>query len=92
MFNVRVEYDNIPIRHIAVQCPKCNKWFMGWDIVNGNPFEVLRFQHDINWATFTCPVCGEEFGGLQHADKPNITEAYHPEIYDGCLERKETWE
>ena len=93
MFNVKVEYESTPIRHIAVQCPKCNKWFHGWDIVKGErAFDVLRYAHDINWAEFECPVCGEEFGGLQH--KANIKEVGHPEVYDGCLERKEivTWE
>ena len=39
-----------------------------------------------------CPVCGAEFGGLQHNDKANIKEVGHPEVYDGCLERKEIWE
>ena len=31
-FNVRVEYEPLPIRHIAVQCPNCKKWFRGWEI------------------------------------------------------------
>ena len=92
MFNVRVEYESTPIRHIAVQCPKCNKWFHGWDIVKGgNAFDSLRYEHDISFVVFKCPVCGKEFGGIQHADKPNIKECVHPEIYDGCLERKEVW-
>lgn len=95
MFNVRVEYDNRPIRHIAVQCPKCNKWFNGWDIVDSSPyshpFEELKYDYNIRWATFTCPVCGEEFGGMHNADKPNIEEVAYPEVYDGCLERKEVW-
>lgn len=92
MYNVRVEYESTPIRHIAVECPKCNKWFMGWDIFNGSPFEDLRYDHDIDFATFTCPVCGEEFGGLQNSDRPNIEISCHPEVYEGCLKRKETWE
>ena len=59
MFNVRVEYESTPIRHIAVQCPKCGKWFHGWDIVKGErAFDVLRYAHDINWTEFECPVCG----------------------------------
>lgn len=90
MFNVRVEYEDTPIRHIAVQCPKCNKWFNGWDIVKS--YSALRYEHQINWAEFECPVCGEEFGGLQHNNKANIREVGYPEVYDGCLQRKETWE
>ena len=93
MFNVRVEYESTPIRHIAVQCPECNKWFHGWDIVKGErAFDVLRYEHDINWAEFECPVCGKEFGGLQHADKPNIKEVEYPEVYEDCLTKKETWQ
>lgn len=87
MFNVRVENESTPIRHIAVQCPECNEWFHGWDIVkNGGAFDELRYEHDIRYTVFKCPVCGKEFGGIQHADKPNI------EVYDGCLKRKEVWE
>jgi predicted RNA-binding Zn-ribbon protein involved in translation (DUF1610 family) len=89
MFNVKVEYESTPIRHIAVQCPVCGKWFNGRDIVKGEqPFDVLRYSHDINWAEFKCPVCGEEFGGLQHNDNANIKEVEYPEVYDGCLEKK----
>lgn len=87
MFNVRVEYDITPIRHIAVQCPKCEKWFRGRDITESN----LTDSCDVSWAVFTCPVCGEEFGGRQHADKPNIEEVDYPKVYDGCLQKKEVW-
>jgi predicted RNA-binding Zn-ribbon protein involved in translation (DUF1610 family) len=93
MFNVRVEYDRTPIRHISVQCPKCNKWFYGWDILKGEKtFDVLKYAHDINFAEFECPVCGAEFGGLQHADKPNVKEVVYPEVYEGCVQKKEVWE
>ena len=92
MFNVRVEYDSTPIRHIAVQCPECNKWFHGWDVVkDGNAFDILKYEHDINFVVFKCPICEKEFGGIQHADKPYVKECGYPEIYDGCLERKEVW-
>ena len=92
MFNVRVEYDTTPIRHIAVQCPKCGKWFKGWNIVKGGKTcNSLRYEHDINWTEFECPVCEAEFGGLQHNDKASIKEVDYPEVYDGCLERKEIW-
>ena len=88
MFNVRVEYESTPIRHIAVQCPKCNKWFYGWDITKDD----LRYAYEINFAEFNCPICGEEFGGIQHADKPIIEEAGHPKVYEGCVQKKEIWE
>jgi hypothetical protein len=35
-FKVRIEYDRIPIRHVAVQCPACEKWFHGNDITSRN--------------------------------------------------------
>lgn len=91
--NVRVEYEATPIRHIAVQCPECENWFHGWDIVKGErAFDALRYESDINWVTFECPVCGSEFGGLQNKEKINIKEVSYPEVYDGCLEKKEVWE
>ena len=42
--NVRVEYESTPIRHIAVQCPYCSKWFNGRDIFNGDWFKNLRYK------------------------------------------------
>lgn len=88
MFNVRVEYECTPIRHIAVQCPKCKKWFYGDDITKDD----LRYDYEVNFAEFACPICGEEFGGIQHADKPNIEEVGYPKVYEGCVQRKEVWE
>lgn len=88
MFNVKVQYEDTPIRHIAVQCPNCNKWFRGWDIVKGD----LRYAYQINFAEFTCPICNEKFGGIQHADKPNIKKSAYPEIYEACVKKKEVWE
>lgn len=90
MFNVRVEYEAIPIRRIAVQCPKCNKWFSGWDIVKDS--YPLRYAHDINWTEFECPICGKEFGGLQHNNKANIKEDAFSDVYDRCVRKKEVWE
>lgn len=88
MFNVRVEYESTPIRHIAVQCPECKKWFRGWEITE----DELRYDSDIYYAVFECPVCEKAFGGIQHADKPEIKEVGHPAIYEGCLEKKVTWQ
>ena len=92
--NVRVEFELAPIRHIAVQCPHCNKWFCGWDVVNArNPFNELRDSVDIKFATFTCPVCDKEFGGIQHREQVVIQEVGSAEeCYKGCLKKKEVWE
>jgi hypothetical protein len=88
--NIRVEYDPTPIRHIAVQCPDCKKWFYGWDIIDGE-FDDLRWSYQICIATFKCPICGAEFGGIHNKNKVHIEEVSYPEVYEGCLTRKEIW-
>lgn len=87
---IRVEYDPTPIRHIAVQCPKCEKWFYGRDITEDNLF----YDYDIYHAQFCCPVCGKIFGADAYSNfaNVNIEEVDYPYIYKGCLERKEVWE
>ena len=58
MFNVRVEYESTPIRHIAVQCPKCGKWFHGWDIVKEErAFDVLRYVGEKSKSQCESPQC-----------------------------------
>ena len=88
--NVRVEYEATPIRHIAVQCPKCERWYDGRDITASN----LSFDYDIRHAQFACPVCGHTFGGNEYQSCVNvkIEERGYPEVYEGCLHRKEVWE
>ncbi len=92
-FNVKVEYDMIPIRHIAIECPKCKKWFRGWEITDDD----LSEHGDIYYATFTCPLCHKKFGfdPSSHGDSgwlPTIEESCHPEIYKDCLSKREIWE
>lgn len=90
--NVRVEYETTPIRHIAVQCPECGKWFAGRDIADMSWSGRLNYDYQISWATFTCPVCKTEFGGRQNAENINITEVYSAdECYKDCLKKKEIW-
>lgn len=91
--NVRVVYEPTPIRHIAVQCPHCEKWFNGWDIVEGKPFRELGHSDDIKWAAFKCPVCDNEFGGLQNNHEVYIEEVGDAdECYKDCLKQKVIWE
>lgn len=89
-FNVKVEYDIMPIRHIAVECPKCGKWFYGREITKDDLIE----HTDILNAVFQCPLCNEEFGDKYwgKVDIPVIEESDYPGLYDGCLKRRETWE
>ena len=89
-FNVRVEFDPAPVRHIAVQCPFCHNWFYGYDIVQQG--QNLTYDYQIRYATFECPLCNKEFGsGTEHNDV-QLTETSHPAVYEGCLTKKTTWE
>lgn len=88
---VRVVYDPTPIRHIAVQCPQCEKWFCGGDITH----DKLRHDYEIRFAQFECPVCGKIFGadecrGYSNLNIEEVDSA--EECYKGCLKRKEVWE
>lgn len=87
---IRVEYELTPIRHIAVQCPKCERWFHGRDITKDN----LEYEHQIYYAQFICPVCGKVFGADERYNFANvqIEETDYPDVYKDCLERKEIWE
>lgn len=93
--NVRVVYESTPIRHIAVQCPACGKWFEGNDITK----DSLSYEHQINFAEFVCPVCGKTFGNYNKDwldfdnYNMNIKEVDSgEECYEGCLRKKEVWE
>lgn len=61
LFKARVVLDPAPIRSVAVECPKCKKWFYGRDITTSNLF----FDYELDYAEFTCPICRTEFGGIQ---------------------------
>lgn len=84
--NVRVEYDPTPIRHIAVQCPNCKRWFHGYDATN----DEIRFDYQIRYARFECPVCEAFFCGYDHCEITEFGSA--EEVYKGCLEKKVSWE
>ena len=88
--NVRVEYECTPIRHIAVQCPKCEKWFEGRDITK----DRLSYEHQIYSAEFICPICGKIFRGDGNISYENvhIEEVDYPAIYRDCVHKKEVWE
>lgn len=88
MFNIRVECESPPIRHISVQCPKCKKWFYGRDITEC----TLSHYYQIRFAEFICPICNKKFGGISNIDEPNIEEVSYPKVYEGCLQKREIWE
>ena len=67
--NYKVEYDRIPIRHLAVQCPECDRWFNANDIVL-TP-EKIRYYSELVSTLFKCPVCFSLFG-RDYKNKRNI--------------------
>lgn len=91
--NVRVEYKPALIRHIAIQCPYCKKWFQGNDITESQ----LSYDYQLNFAEFHCPVCNNNFG--YHAnghlnrkkDELAIEESVYPDIYKDCMTKKTVW-
>ena len=84
---VRLELDPAPVRHIAVQCPSCKRWFHGQEIAD----DWIEYEYQINFARFRCPICGHPFGAFDYSDDIVIDTDYK-DIYEGCLHRKEIWE
>lgn len=82
---IKVEFDPTPIRHMAIQCPSCKKWFKQYDISDG-----ITYRHDIDsCAKCLCPACLEEFD-LEDVDiDENVS---FPEFYDECAKRVVKWE
>ena len=85
--NVRIEYDAAPIRHIAVQCPQCNRWFNGREIVDG---DVIKYKQDLDFTDFICPVCGRIFS--EYGDNIAVEETDYDGVYKDCMKRKVVWE
>ena len=84
--NIKVEYESTPIRHLAVQCPKCNNWFKGFDIIKDD----CRYEHELLGSECECPKCGNKF---RIDYKSHVEESGDfPEFYDKCLRQKTTWE
>ena len=87
---VRIEYEAIPIRHIAVQCPNCERRFNGREITK----DSLTYDAYIYNAKFVCPVCGDHFAAKDSRGIPDvdITECDSAtDVYDGCLTKTEIW-
>ena len=90
---VRVEYENIPIKRIAVQCPKCMNWLNGWEAMRGKDFNSLRYNNDIHYKVFRCLNCKTEFGGIQNGEEIEIKEVFSAEeCYKDCIGNKEFWD
>ncbi len=83
--NVQVCYHPREIKSIAVQCPKCEKWFNGWDIVSDvhhiwEAERELRYEEDIRNTVFKCPFCKEKFGDKYYGGKIKVVDFYVPKI------------
>lgn len=85
--NFRVEYEELPIRHASVECPHCGKWFRAEDIAN----RYIICEPDIRYATYCCPVCDKMFTCSVDGEAC-IEEVPYPDVYEGCLTKKEVWE
>ena len=84
--NMKVEYECAPTRHLAVQCPDCESWFHGFDIIEGD----CTYSYQLRGAKCKCPKCGSEF---KTDYESNIEESGElPAFYDNCLKQKVTWE
>ena len=66
-FNVRVEYESIPIHKMIVQCPFCNRWFSHFDVTENG----ISYEHQINTTKYTCPVCKKNFGWTPDYNSPH---------------------
>ena len=101
--NVRVEYESTPVRHLAIQCPHCQRWFHASDVTPEGVW--IRFDYEIETTTYHCPVCEEDFGfsspysshfnlgyGTPDKVKFNIQElGTSEEVYKDCVTKKVEW-
>ena len=89
--NVKIMYDLAPIRHIAVQCPNCERWFNGQDIAE----QELEYDYELYSAQFTCPVCGKIFGSSAYSDHKDVKVEEcdrHSDVYKDIYRKVEKWE
>ena len=83
---VEFEYEATPIRHLAVQCPDCEFWFHGYNIIE----DECRYSYQLRGAMCKCPKCGSKF---TTDNESNIEESGEfPKFYEKCLRQKITWE
>lgn len=86
--NFRAEYEERPVRHASVECPYCGRWFHVNDIAN----EFIRFEDDLWLAQYECPICSCSFTCDKGKKDAHVEEACFPDVYRGCLTKKEVWE
>lgn len=82
---IKANFDPAPIRHLAIQCPECNNWFIGNDILEN----TIYYAYEISGSSCLCPKCNTSFIISINSDIDE--EADFPEFYRKCLKRKITW-
>lgn len=83
---IKAEFDLIPVRHLAIQCPNCKNWFVGNDIL----YNEVMYEYEIKGNSFNCPTCGAY---IIISDDSEIEEDVDfPKFYDNCKKKKTVWE
>jgi hypothetical protein len=88
VINVSAEFEPRQIRLMAIQCPRCKRWFSRGDLNVSS--RCCNTDIDIKYADYHCPACNTTFGYCC-GDMPNITENYD-EIKEKLAKRKTVWE
>ena len=83
---IKAEFDLTPVRHLAVQCPHCNNWFVGNDVL----YNSVMYEYEIKGNSFNCPICKAY---VIISDDSEIEEDVDfPKFYDSCKQKKTVWE
>ena len=87
--NVRVEYEPKQIRHMAIQCPYCERWFaMGDALAHGAKY--VGYDDEIEFTNYHCPVCDRDFN-RDFGRKFHVTECSYPDVYNGIMHKHVMW-
>lgn len=91
----RVEFGEPPITRVAVRCPVCERWYRANDIIFDDDRvdrpSCIRFEGQLDLAIYECPKCKTRFDALNFK-VVKVQECGYPEVYKGCIEKKEVWE
>ena len=92
--NIRIEYEAAPIKNFAVQCPHCECWFRGDDLLEASKLggKAVVYESDIREAQFVCPICRKAFGTNATVSDISIKEVTSEEkCFEDCFRKKEIW-
>ena len=83
---IKAEFDSRPVRHLAIQCPNCNNWFVGNDVL----YNPVMYDYEIKGNSFSCPICKSYY--IISDDSEIDNDVSFPEFYDNCKQKKTVWE